>query len=286
MRTDVLERKFNQMGASVEFKDKRARDAHRRRLNFYNSGRGGSKPTLPERPTIDVATRGKDEIFILDKLGSKGEIQVLDVKADARHLLLMFKQDAEIAKFLCGHDERHWFVAAVPESAGAKNVEDAMNALKPEEVVESQKRSKVKKKNRHKRKNDGYIRQGEWFFVPADIEINELEIHYNEPISRGRGGRPHICQELVRIGGTEVYVNSQLAPSGITKKAFDKLIKDDRENRWKGGGWRRMTRDAVAYVRGFVKHPDHKTIHLPGWHKVIMNLENKAKAMEMVVFLD
>jgi hypothetical protein len=255
-------------------------------MNFYDSGRMRNKPTLPERPTIDVASRGKDEVFIVDRLGSKGEIQVLDVRPDAKHLLLMVKNDEEIAKFLCGHDERHWFVAAVPESAGAKNVEDAMNALKPKEVVESQKKKKVKRKNRHKRRNDGYIRQGEWFFVPANIEANELEIHYNEPISRGRGSRPHTCQELVRIGGTEVYVNRGLAPAGVEKTKFDKMVKEDPSSRWKGGGWRKMTKDAAAYVRGYVKHPDHKTIHLDGWHKVVMNLENKAKAMEMVVFLD
>ena len=294
MRTDTLERKFNEMGASVEFKDKRARDAHRRRLNFYHnhSGRMATKPTLPERPTIDVQTRGKDEIFIVDKLGSRGEIQVLDVQANAKHLLLMFKEHGEhgkydVSKFLCGHDERHWFVAAVPESAGAKNVEDAMNALKPEEVVESQKKKKVKRKNRHKRKNEGYIRQGEWFFVPVpNLDTKDLAIHKDEPINRGQGSTSHICEELVRIGGTQVYVNRELAPNGVTKKEFDKLIKDDRENRWKGGGWRTMMRDVTAYARGFVKHPDHKTIHLDGWHKVVMNLENKAKAMQMVVFLD
>jgi len=36
-------------------------------------------------------------------------------------------------KFLCGHDERHWFVAAVP-GRGVSNVRTAMEALKPAAV--------------------------------------------------------------------------------------------------------------------------------------------------------
>ena len=37
---------------------------------------------------------------------------------------------AEKNKFLCGHDERHWFVAAVPGRSVA-TVRSAMEALKP-----------------------------------------------------------------------------------------------------------------------------------------------------------
>ena len=38
----------------------------------------------------------------------------------------------EKQKFLCGHDERHWFVAAVPEDArGVTGVVAAKAALQP-----------------------------------------------------------------------------------------------------------------------------------------------------------
>jgi len=45
-----------------------------------------------------------------------------------------------------------------------------------------------------------------------------------------------------------------------------------------------MQRDAVAHVRGRVWHPDHKTIVLDGWHRVLMNTENLAPGARAVVF--
>lgn len=275
MRQDVLERKFNQIGAKVRFYDDRGR---RRR-------------TLPDFPVIDVRGR-KEETFIIDDFDTGHfDLQVLDAQPEIRHLLLMVRDQYRtsgnrISKFLCGHDERHWFVAAVPEEASAKNVEDALQALKPNSVMNAQKRGGVKRKNRHSRKNAGYIRQGEWFFVPApDLQTNELAVLHKEPIQRGRG-TPHICEEVVRIGGREVYVNQLLAPNGISKKEFEELIAKDRQNRRRGGGWRTMMRDMRTFARGYVRHPDHKTIHLDGWHEVLMNLESKAAAMKHVVFLD
>ena len=59
---------------------------------------------------------------------------MLDVQPADRHLLLMVREGGEKPKFLCGHDERHWFVAAVPESAPVGTVRAAKEALKPAEV--------------------------------------------------------------------------------------------------------------------------------------------------------
>jgi len=47
-----------------------------------------------------------------------------------------------------------------------------------------------------------------------------------------------------------------------------------------------MQRDPEVYVRGRVWHPDHKTVHLDGWHRVFMNTENESQARRNVVFLD
>jgi hypothetical protein len=47
-----------------------------------------------------------------------------------------------------------------------------------------------------------------------------------------------------------------------------------------------MARDARAFVKGSVRHPDHKTIWLPYWHQVAMNTETTALAMRNVAFLD
>ncbi len=85
-----------------------------------------------------------------------------------RHLLLLVREGKDKSKFLCGHDERHWFVAAVPERVGlVTNVFAAMEALKPPEVLEAQRRQGIKSRDRQRRKNAAYVRQGEWFFLPA-----------------------------------------------------------------------------------------------------------------------
>ena len=48
-----------------------------------------------------------------------------------------------------------------------------------------------------------------------------------------------------------------------------------------------MVRDAEVFARGGVRHPDHKTIHLDGWHRVYLNRERFAPhAAKMIAFLD
>jgi hypothetical protein len=37
---------------------------------------------------------------------------------------------------------------------------------------------------------------------------------------------------------------------------------------------------------GAVRHPDHATIVLRDWHRVLMNTEHRAEAMRHVAFLD
>ena len=54
----------------------------------------------------------------------------------------------------------------------------------------------------------------------------------------------------------------------------------------KSWGWQSMLRNAGVYVQGPVRHADHKTIVLHGWHRVLMNTEGEAKAMRNVAFLD
>ena len=45
-------------------------------------------------------------------------------------------------------------------------------------------------------------------------------------------------------------------------------------------------RNAEVYVRGRVWHPDHKTLVLSGWHRVLMNTEHLAPGRSNVTFLD
>src|SRR5687767_11853664 len=65
--------------------------------------------------------RDKHGEYFQVRHGDRASVTVLDVRPKDRHLLLMARtgertEDVSRSKFLCGHDERHWFVAAVPES--------------------------------------------------------------------------------------------------------------------------------------------------------------------------
>lgn len=186
-------------------------------------------------------------------------------------------------KFLCGHDERHWFVAAVPERAAAANVNSAFEALRPTAVRQELDRKRVKRKNRNRRRNDAFLRQGEWFFVPAgERNFQALLVLRNEPLRRG-GGKPHICEELVRIGGELVYVSAQ-HPNGVTEANYRKLI--IRKPKLRNLQWVTQRRNPGVFVRGKVRHADHKTIVLDGWHEVLMNTETQSAAMRHVAFVD
>ena len=47
-----------------------------------------------------------------------------------------------------------------------------------------------------------------------------------------------------------------------------------------------MRRNPKVYVRGRVRHSDHKTVVLGVWHEVLSNTENFSHAMRNVAFLD
>src|SRR5207237_314457 len=117
-------------------------------------------------------------------------------------LLLLAEEGSRKLKFLCGHDERQWFVAAVPEQEGAATVRTAMEALKPVEVRRAQTLQRIKTEDRRRRKTSAYLRQGEWFFMPASrVIVKEWLILHNEPLSRGNGSKPHIAEFCYRFGG-------------------------------------------------------------------------------------
>ena len=73
-------------------------------------------------------------------------------------------------------------------------------------------------------------------------------------------------------------------PTGLLLAEYDQLIAADPNA--SGFAWRSMTRDAEVYVRGEVRHRDHKTIDLDGWHRVYMNRERLARHAPQIAFLD
>jgi hypothetical protein len=246
---ELLEKAFEEMGARIKLREQ----------SLHNGG-----------VRLDIRNDKKGEFF--DVIANEDtELVVLDVQPDDRHLLLMTRTGPKRtkARFLAGHDERHWFVASIPEKTPVSTVKDAKKALKPDKVKE--------------KPVDKTRRQGEWFFIPRpDAIIDEKLILHNEPLTRGRGSKPHRCQELYRMGGTGVYV-SRKYPNGLAENEYDKLDSDVRKN---AGPWRHMVRNPQVFVRGHIKHSDHKTLNLSGWHEVLMNSENQSLAMKNVAFLD
>jgi hypothetical protein len=72
--------------------------------------------------------------------------------------------------------------------------------------------------------------------------------------------------------------------TGVSLAEYERLIATD--HRARSYAWRRMTRDAEVYARGEVRHRDHKTIDLAGWHRVYMNRERFARHAPQIAFLD
>src|SRR5262245_9510778 len=66
---------------------------------------------------LDIVSEKWGQLFEL-RLSAEREAQIgidmLQCDRHDRHLLLLVKSPAANDRFLCGHDEREWFVAAVP----------------------------------------------------------------------------------------------------------------------------------------------------------------------------
>lgn len=266
MDMNVLQRHFARIGARAQI---RWLDARR--------GRG---PVA-----LDIARDRLGELFDIQvSRDASPSVEVLNAEPQRRHLLLLTRSATDQKhKFLCGHDERHWFVAAVPENLSVSTVRSAMEALKPPEIQRRQELLRVRPKNRNRRRNEAFIRQGEWFFVPVSgLEVRPQMVLTNEPLRRG-GGKPHMVEFLYRSGGELVYVCRQ-RPNGLTQAQFNALVSRKPEAKvWR---WQTLRRNPSVYVRGRVRHADHATIELRDWHQVLMNTETQAAAMRHVAFLD
>lgn len=272
MSTTNLLAKFAQLGARAQFRLMRS--------NRWNSNRS---------VLIDIGNDRQGEFFDIQTAESI-ELEVIDVQPRDRHLLLMSREPAagrhapEIkSKFLCGHDERHWFVAGVPEATPVSSVVTAKEALKPELVRNLERGLRGKRERRQGRKTPIFKRQGEWFFIPDPaIKVDSKLVLRDEPLRRG-AGKPHHCELLYRTRGTTVYVNFRF-PNGLTEQERSTLVRREPEaSKW---NWQVLQRDPITYVQGRVSHADHATIRLDGWHRVLMNTENQSRARELVAFLD
>ncbi len=266
----MLERHFNRIGA---------------RLSVLETV-GATGVSMGFQLGIETDRRG--EHFVA-RIGEPViELTVLQMLPNEKHLLLLVKAidlNGELirTKFLCGHDERHWFVAGVKREA--TDVASAKESLKPDFVKARQSQAAVKTRNRHRRRNEAFVRQGEWFFVPEpNFNPGVAPILQHEPIRRGRG-KPHMVEELCRNGGTTVYVCRQHW-QGLTEVEYRNVLRaDPAAKTWT---WSVMRRDMDVYARGRVTHSDHKTVTLHGWHRVFLSEEVTSNNGQFVrsTFLD
>ena len=189
--------------------------------------------TAGEAFEIDVLQNGDREVYQLRyPLGDVITAEALDVRPKMRHLVLDVSgwRLPISGRYLCGHDERHWFVASLPSDRRTATVRGAMETLKPDIVRREQKRKGVKHR-RYRRKTAAYVRQGEWFFLPRPLmHVGERAVR-NGQLAR-EGGKPHGAEWLYRPEGRD-----------------------------------------ETFVRGAVSHPDHETIYLQVWHRVVQNNE-------------
>ena len=201
---------------------------------------------------MSIETKGKKkgiEYFKLSKGHENNQVRVIDVDCKARQLILLVKEPERqykvrrwdyikrdyveemqktpnnLRKLLCGFDEKHLFIAQLPDNQRVVNkIKDAHRILKPQIIA------------KNKKKNNRIKRQGEWFFIPITHKEQELINLYQKNVLKkvrigNGGGNPHIANQLLRI-------------------------KDN------------------TFVKGKISHIEHKTLKMPGWFKVIKNLES------------
>ncbi len=228
-------------------------------------------PPLLDGYALGIANDRRGEYFDLAVGREMPDFRVLQVARDERHLLLW---SADGQRLLCGHDERHWFVAGIAKPVST--VREAKRSLMPKEVWE---RTKVlRPREALQRRNPVFLRQGEWFFVPQEPPVERFVVHRSEPLVRPSGGKPHVCDQLVRVGGHLVYV--------VGKNVYSQ--EEYRERTLQNRGFasqkaRLRVADPTVYVRGAVRHPDHATLTLDRWHRVFLNGELRTAG---VSFLD
>jgi len=206
---------------------------------------------------MSIDTRGKknrQEYFRVFHGNKNNDVRVIDTDSGNQQVILLVsepereystrqwsrekndwifvKQKAPgyLRKYLCGFDEKHLFIAELPNNLGAVNkVKDAHRILKPEHVAK-------------KERVTGRIkRQGEWFFIPVThkeqkfIEANMNLIEKKDRIGGGWRGNAHIADILLRIRGME-FVTGKI--SHIEHKTL------------RLHGWFSVARNAEARITG------------------------------------
>lgn len=249
-----LERQFARVGA---------------RIRVANRARIGRRSAADEGRTFDLDVRREraGETYVLAVTPDAPTFRVLQANEAARHLLLHAAGEDGGQRFLCGHDERHWFVAAVGERV--TTVSEARRSLLPRRLRDAG----ITADELATRRNARFTRQGEWFFVPAtdrqQAKLAGRPILHGEPLQRGARSKPHVVSELIRFGGQHVVLYEG---AEYSMEQWDAKIRDPKFRA--AGRVERRVKDPEVYVRGRVRHADHATIDLgETWHRVLLNGE-------------
>ncbi len=127
------------------------------------------------------------------------------------------------------------------------------------------------------------VRQGDCLFIPEPfLFVDSDEVLPHEPLVRTNGGKGHRAEFAWRGGGEMAYVSNR-HPAGLSIAQFTQLYGRVSPAKF---GFRVVARQEEVFVRGRISHPDHRSIRLHGWHRVVMHPENPAAAMRHVMFLD
>jgi hypothetical protein len=175
------------------------------------------------------------------------------VRRDGKFIWVERRTGGRARHFLCGMDEQHLFIALVPERVST--VRAAHESLRDPLVDAIERRAPR-----------ATIRQGEWFFV-ALPETDEEEIdrlaRKSLRTSRGVG----IAQAAgIRRAGRQHVADEVLVLRGIPDASGNMGLR--------------------IFVRGSVRHPDHRTVDLKTWRRTVINRESIEQVIEGVNWVD
>ncbi|MBR0191485.1 MAG: hypothetical protein IJQ31_05410 [Thermoguttaceae bacterium] len=207
--------------------------------------------------------------FVLD-VRDETQVHVPDVSVKDHALLLKVHWTNEQGRiiredFLCGRDDHGWFVSTL-KSNSSHSVEEAFESLRPEEITRELREKKVPRSRQNKHRNEVFVRQGEWFFVPMPPGF-EPKGAVREKERLGVRGKPHIA-DFVYSEGVVRYTHKRFL-NLFTREEVAQFEKEGEV------GFRPVFIVQEAFAKGRVVHPDHRTVFLDGWHRVVPNTENR-----------
>ncbi|QGJ71114.1 Hypothetical protein PBC10988_28170 [Planctomycetales bacterium 10988] len=231
--------------------------------------------------SLDIETDEQGEFFAIYK-SRWLDLEVLDYQTKSRHLLLSVGSVPwNIERFLCGHDEFHWFITGLPSPLMTHTVAQAKESLKPHYVKRLQER---KCRGKCPRKTDHFIRQGEWFFTACkNASFDSHNIERDGVLQRNPESKPHQCDYLYREGERE-YECDRYPKLAFYESEYREILATRRKaNRW---GWRLLPDRTTLYAKGWVRHVDHTPIYLDCWHRVDQNREQTRLSIANVRYID